>query len=135
MKSYISVAVAVLLVLLVGQSIAADEQGGVKGIEARCAKYYTDAKARKSCVRDERRATMDIYDLIDELNDAGKPMKQASSSKEYSNEAVQRGKYFAACAILFELHKDRVECYRAGVKSYQEQINSRLAGKPPFAKP
>jgi hypothetical protein len=126
---------SVMVGLLAGQCLAAEKLSGVKGMEARCAKYFTDAKSIKQCMRDERRATMDIYDLIDELGDAGKPMKEASTSKEFENEAVQKGKYFAACATMFELHKDRVDCYRSGVQAYQEKMKARLSGKAPFAEP
>lgn len=116
------------------QSFAVEKKSsGMKDIEVRCEQYFKDEKASKKCMREERRAAMDIFELSEELKDEGKSMRTAPSSQEYDNEAVQRGKYFGACATLFHLHKDRMACYHEGVEKYQERINARLAGKDPFS--
>lgn len=120
-------------ILYAAPGISGEKGDGMESIIKRCEKYFTDKDADKKCKRDERRAAMDIYDLVEDLKDKGKPMRESASSKEFSEEAVLRGKYFSACAILFELHKDQVDCYQEGIKQYQERIERRLAGNTPFS--
>jgi hypothetical protein len=131
--AFSAMASLMILSLFAGQGVAAEKGSGMKDIEVRCEKYFKDEESRKKCMRNERRAAMDIYDLSEELKDEGKPLNTSPSSKEYDNAAVQRGKYFGACATLFELHMDRMACYHDGLEKYQERVNARMAGKEPFA--